>query len=137
LVILDTSVLFAALDRNQRHHHAVLEALRPYAGSYLFPVVILAEIAHFVERDLGQGAISAFIRDIERGAYSLDCEIDDWPRIHELVDRYADLSLGLVDAAVIACAERRKIPVATLDFRHFGTVAREGAIELLPITLES
>ena len=112
----------------------MLDALRPHAGSFVLPVATLAEISHFVERDLGQTAISALIRDIERGAYSLDCGLDDWERIQELVDRYADLPLGLSDAAVIACAERLRAPVATLDYRHFGAVAREGTIDILPLT---
>ena len=34
--------------------------------------------------------------------------------------------------AVIACAERHGGRVLTLDVRHFGTVAREGKISLLP-----
>ncbi len=133
LVVLDTSVLFAALDRKQQHHHAVLSALRPHSGAFVVPVAILAEMSHFIERDLGPVAVSAFARDIERGAYELDCGLDDWSRIRALVDRYANLPLGVADAAVIACAERRRAPVATLDLRHFGTVAREGSIEILSL----
>lgn len=49
-----------------------------------------------------------------------------------LVRRYADLELGLVDAAVIACAERNGGRVLTLDLRHFGVVAREGTITIVP-----
>jgi predicted nucleic acid-binding protein len=44
----------------------------------------------------------------------------------------ADLQLGLVDAAVIACAERRDGLVLNLDRRHFDVVAREGTIRILP-----
>jgi uncharacterized protein len=40
-----------------------------------------------------------------------------------LVEQYADLPLGAVDASVIALAERLGIPeVATLDRRHFSVV---------------
>ena len=53
-------------------------------------------------------------------------------RIRLLVRRYADLPLGFVDAAVIACAERRGGRVLTLDRRHFGVVGREGTLTLLP-----
>lgn len=134
LVVLDTSVLIAALDRGQRHHLAALAALRPFIGSYILPVAILAEVSHFIERDLGSLALTVFVRDIERGAYELDCGLADWKRIDHLVDRYADLPLGLADAAVIACAERKRAPVATLDYRRFGAVAREGTFELLQLT---
>ncbi|MFI7627711.1 hypothetical protein [Microbispora rosea] len=41
----------------------------------------------------------------------------------ELVERYVDLPLGLVDAAVIAIAERLGLrEVATVDQRHFRIV---------------
>ena len=41
--------------------------------------------------------------------------------------------LGLVDAAVIACAERNGGPTLTLDQRDFGVVSRE--VEMLPSLL--
>jgi predicted nucleic acid-binding protein len=47
----------------------------------------------------------------------------DWPRIAELADQYEDLALGIVNASVIALAERRQLDtIATLDHRHFATV---------------
>ena len=66
------------------------------------------------------------------GRFVLDCGEHDFSRVRHLVRRYADLPLGLVDAAVIACAERNGGRVLTLDLRHFGVVAREGALTLLP-----
>jgi predicted nucleic acid-binding protein len=32
---------------------------------------------------------------------------------------FADLDLGLVDGAVMAMAEERRLPILTFDFRHF------------------
>jgi uncharacterized protein len=41
----------------------------------------------------------------------------------ELTGQYQDLPLGIVDASVIALAERRQLDtIATLDHRHFATV---------------
>ena len=60
---------------------------------------------------------------------------DDWERIGELIDRYADLSLGRTDASVVALAERLDAEVViTLDRRPF-TVVRprhREVLELLP-----
>jgi predicted nucleic acid-binding protein len=53
-------------------------------------------------------------------------------RIRDLVARHADLPLGLVDAAVIACSERHGRRVLTLDQRDFGIVARESPLTILP-----
>ena len=47
--------------------------------------------------------------------------------------RYASLKLGLVDAVVIAIAERVGAEtIATLDARHFGAVAIRGKPKLFP-----
>ena len=62
----------------------------------------------------------------------MDCGEEDISRVRELVLRYADLPLGSADASVIACAERNGGRVLTLDLRHFGTVAAEGKLSLLP-----
>lgn len=48
---------------------------------------------------------------------------EDWSRIAELVDQFADLPLGGTDASVAVLAERLQTPlVATLDRRHFGAL---------------
>lgn len=59
----------------------------------------------------------------------------DGQRIAELVDTYADLGLGGVDASVVAIAERLGVTeVATLDVRHFRVVRPRhvDAFTLLP-----
>jgi hypothetical protein len=53
----------------------------------------------------------------------------------ELVVQYADLGLGLVDASVVAVAERyQTATLATLNHRDFGVVRPRhvDAFELLP-----
>ena len=59
----------------------------------------------------------------------------DLDRIAELVQRYADLLLGTVDASVIALTERLKLTeLATLDHRDFSVVRPQhtSALMLLP-----
>lgn len=61
--------------------------------------------------------------------------ITDYTRSVELVRRYADLGLGLVDASVVAIAERLNVvTIATLDRLHFTVVrpAHCDAFELIP-----
>jgi hypothetical protein len=53
----------------------------------------------------------------------------------ELVESYLDLPLGIVDAAVVAIAERLALKeIATLDHRHFSVVRPRHvrAFSLLP-----
>jgi uncharacterized protein len=98
---------------------------------YLVPSGILAELGFLVETRMGAAVLDAFLSDLEQRAFALVNPDDDLPRIRELVRRYADLPLGLADAAVVACAERCGGKVLTLDQRRFGVVAGEGSIELV------
>lgn len=76
--------------------------------------------------------LEAFLADLAARRYTLDPGDLEFTRVGDVVRRYADLRLGLVDATVIACAERRGCPVLTLDRRHFDVVAREGTFTVLP-----
>jgi predicted nucleic acid-binding protein len=56
-------------------------------------------------------------------------------RARDLIRTYADLPLGVVDASVIAVAERlRATQIATLDVRHFTIVrpSHHPSFQLLP-----
>lgn len=132
MITLDTSALYALLDRRDPDYASVFEALQSDPGPYVVPVGMLAELAYLVESRLGADVMDAVLADLESGAYSLDCGEEDLPRIRSLASRYADLPLGYTDAAVIACAERNGGRVLTLDTRHFGAVAGEGTIDVLP-----
>lgn len=132
LITLDTSGLFALLNRTDDDHERVKAALFEDRGPYLVPAGILAEIAYMVEERLGARTLENLILDLESGGLALECGEEDFPRIRGLVGRYADLPLGFADASVISCAERNGGRVLTLDLRHFGVVAAEGRITLLP-----
>ena len=131
LITVDTSALVTLLDRRDPEHRPVRQALVDDGGPYLVPAWILAEIGYFVETRLGVKVLDAFLADLDVGALSLECGDQDVARIRELVRRYADLPLGVADAAVIACAERNGGKVLTLD-RDFAIVAKEGRITVEP-----
>jgi predicted nucleic acid-binding protein len=85
---------------------------------------VLTEAAYLVGRILGPTAEAGFIRQIADAPITFSSvESDDLRRMADLMDTYADLPLGTVDAAVIATAERLGVTVvATLDRRHFNVV---------------
>lgn len=132
MITLDTSGLFALLNRADPDHARAVEALGSDPGPFLVPAAILAEIAYLIEHRLGNQVLDAFLVDLVSHDFTLECGEEDLPRVRELVGRYADLPLGFADAAVIACAERSGGSVLTLDTRDFGVVAREGTITLVP-----
>ena len=58
---------------------------------------------------------------------------EDVMRAHVLSRKYRALNIGLVDAVVIAVAERvGASAIATLDLRHFSAIDITGRPQLLP-----
>jgi predicted nucleic acid-binding protein len=132
VITLDTSAIFALLNRHDSVHRAAVNALEANRGPFLVPAATLGEVGFLVEERLGDEVLDLFLEDLESGAYTLDCGEGDISRVRTLVRRYADLSLGVVDAAVIACAERSGGRVMTFDLRDFGVVAAEGTSTIVP-----
>jgi uncharacterized protein len=132
VLTLDTSGLYAILNRADRHHTACISARDADEGPYYVPVAILSELAYLIERDLGIPALSALLHDLSNGSYALECGEANMLRIDQLARRYANLPLGFADAAVISCAEAHGGRVISTDRRDFDIVAAEGRIRVLP-----
>lgn len=100
----------------------------------MIPALVVAEATYLIGSRLGPKAEASFLRGLTQVEVEPPAS-DDWERIAELVDEYADLPLGGTDASVVALAERLDAGVViTLDRRHF-TVVRPGhrvTLELLP-----
>ncbi|HEV3376369.1 MAG TPA: PIN domain-containing protein [Thermoleophilaceae bacterium] len=119
-----------------RDHAPSVATLRRPDLELVIPTLVVAEATYLIGRRLGPEAEAAFLR----GLGQIDVEpptSDDWERIADLVDDYADLSLGGTNASVVTLAERLDAAVViTLDRRRF-TVVRprhREALELLPAT---
>ncbi len=124
------------MDRDDRHHVACRELLEQHRGPLLLPVLVASEVSHYLERRQRTDIALRFLEDVVRGSISpMAVEPTDWIRMAELVQRYADLPLGTVDASVVALAERLRITqIATLDRKHFSVVKplHAESFELLP-----
>ena len=135
-LVLDTGPVVAALDRDDPAHEACARLLRNCREPLVLVAPTLVEIDYWIRRRLTLEAWRTFIEDISLGVYRVaQLEPQDLLRATELEREYADLSLGFVDAAVIATCERlREDKVATLDHRHFRVVrpAHCEALTLLP-----
>ena len=137
MLIVDTGVIFAVADRDDRDHAACDELLAAYpASDLLVPTPVIVEASWLIESRLGPAAEAAFLRSLnDRELSRVDLEDADWVRVVELVQRYADLGLGVVDASVVAVAERfNATSLATLNYRDFRVVRprHAEAFELLP-----
>ena len=137
MIVLDTSVIYALLDRRERGHQAASAWYAECSDELVTTPLVLAEADYLAESRLG-AAFSAAIRgDIAAGAYAVEW----WPgciaETIELADRYAERALGLTDASLIALAAHVETTrIATFDERHFRQVRplRGGdAFTLLPL----
>jgi predicted nucleic acid-binding protein len=134
LAVVDAGPLYAAADADDQDHHASRMALSRADLRLVVPALVIAEATYFIGRRLGGAAESKFLR----GIGSLDVEgpsAEDFTRMAELVEKYADFPLGGTDASVVALAERLDAPIIlTLDRRHLAAVAprHREAFELLP-----
>ena len=135
-LVADTGALYALYDRDDRNHRSVLRVVSAHRGPIVVPLPVAAELDYFLTRYLGTDAALDFLASIEAGAFALDHLVKgDLARSRELVERYRDLPLGLVDATVIAVAERLETrAILTLDMRDFRAVGghSHGAFVLLP-----
>ena len=135
-LVLDTGPLLAALDAADPDHARCAALLTDAAEDLVVPALVLAELDYWCARRLSADAWLIFLDDVVAGAYRVEPPSPaDLNRCRELQDRYRDLSLGVVDASIIALAERLGEPrVATLDQRHFRTVrpTHVAAFELVP-----
>jgi hypothetical protein len=134
LAVVDAGPLYATADSDDEDHDRCRAILSRADLRLVIPALIVAEATYFVGRRLGAQAEAAFLR----GIGGLDVEgptAEDFVRMAELVETYADFPLGGTDASVIALAERIGAEIViTLDRRHFGTVRprHREVLELLP-----
>jgi len=134
LAIVDAGPLYAAADADDDDHAACLATLARPDLRLVFAAMAVAEATYFVGSRLGASAERAFLD----GLADLDVEgpsSEDFGRMAELVEQYADWPLGGTDASIVALAERLQAPaIVTLDRRHFAAVRprHRETFELLP-----
>lgn len=123
-LILDTGPLFAALDRSDADHHSCTALIEGTKEPIIVPAPVLVEIDWLASRRLQPESFLSLLIDVQEARVKVeDLRPADYSRTGELVDRYRDLPLGFVDAAVMSIVERLGEPkLATLDHRHFAVV---------------
>jgi uncharacterized protein len=134
-LVADTSVVFAALDRNDPEHARCAELLS-ISPSVTLPAAVIVEV-DWLARSRGiPRATDHLLASIDdRSVIVVDLDEEDYRRVRQLVWQYDDLPLSVVDAALVTVAERlEQTKLATLDHRHFSVVrpAHVPAFTLVP-----
>ena len=134
MIVVDTGAMLALLDASEDYHAAVKDLYDENPDGWILPWAILPEVDYLVAAHLGAKAQNVFLADLADGAFSVEWGRDeDLAVARRIHTRCRSLRLGLVDAVVIATAERLKTDaIATLDLRHFAAVSIKGNPRLLP-----
>ena len=136
MILVDTSGLLSALDESQRYHHECATLLGEASPPLFLSPFVLAELDYLLMRHIGRHAQAALLEEVARGAYQLEPFVAaDVARAKEVIDRYADLEIGLADASIVVLAERHGVrEVLTLDQRHFRAlrIERRKRFKVLP-----
>jgi hypothetical protein len=134
LIVADTGAILALLDKGDRHHAVLRELFEDRPDDWLLPWAILPEVDYLAASELGARAQETFLTDLAEGSFAIEYgRQEDLARADAIARKHGALKLGLVDAVVIAIAERVKAEaVATLDLRHFGAVKIAGSPRLWP-----
>ena len=135
-LVLDTGVLYAALDEADQDHDPCLALLVESTEQLIVPSPVFVELDYWIRKFAAPDDWLTFCEDVAAGAYTiypLDAAL--LLASAKLEVKHADLRLGLVDASVFAVCEKiGETKVATLDHRHFSVLrTSEGlALELVP-----
>lgn len=123
-LVCDTSVVYAALDRSEQDHEVCAALLRSTPAAVTLPAPVVIEACWLGLTRGRPDAVDALLESVENGSVAVvNLDQEDYRRVRDLVARYADLPLDVVDASVVAVAERLEgTTVATLDRRRFSVV---------------
>ena len=134
--LLDTSFLYAFLNRKEQDHERVLAVAQTIHEPVILPVPAITEVAYLLLRDVNSAAVANFIASLATTDFVLESpQTEDYTRASEVIRRYGDGHVDFVDAIIVAMAERLSITrILTLDVRHFAVFRPSHceAFELLP-----
>jgi uncharacterized protein len=135
MIVFDTSALLALLDRGEPDHKALQSLTGSRPGPRIVTDFVLAEVDYLILKRLGARAERALVDQVLEGVFLRErLSADDFRRASAVLTRYREQAFGLTDATTMVLADRLRVPVATLDRRHFALYRdrRGKPLEIVP-----
>ena len=133
-LLLDTGAIYALANADDEWHRPVREFLAANRQTLFVPCGVIAEAAYMIRSRLGPKVEKDFAETLAAGQLVVEHLTQaDWDRCADLLGQYD--FLGLVDASLVAIAERLKLKaLVTTDRRDFRRVRprHTPAFDLLP-----
>ncbi len=122
--IVDTSFLVSLTNPKDRHHETCATLARGLQERLIVPYVVLPEVTYLINKYQGHHIMRQFVNRMRRPIWNFEPAQDsDLARAAVILDKYRDLNLDFVDAAIVAVAERLNVRrVLTLDRRDFRVI---------------
>ncbi len=118
--LVDTNILYALADADDTFHEQARQYVTTTDDILIVPITVLPEIDYLIAHNLGVHVAIAVLQDIVAGAFRLEIvTAEDAVRAIDIVKQYADSNIGLVDASIVAVAERLNITRILTSDQHF------------------
>jgi predicted nucleic acid-binding protein len=119
-VVADTAPLLAATNRRDEAHELAATVVAALGRELVVLDTVMAELDYLLRTRVSLNAARKFLSSLVAGELNTAFLSPGLlRRATEIDSRHAALDLGLVDASVMAYAERHDLPVLTFDFEDF------------------
>jgi uncharacterized protein len=111
VILIDSGPMVAIIDPSDTHHQRAIELLSGLPTQpFLTTWPCISESMHIVGSKTGWRGQDALWEMIARGILIIHVtELSEYPRMRELMAKYADAPMDLADASLISLAEVRKL----------------------------
>ncbi len=113
--LLDTGVIVALLDRDERRHLQCVEVVSDIVGPLATCEAVIAESCYLLRRT--HGAPEAVIRNVANGVFQTPVRlVDQTASIEKLLKKYRNVPMDLADACLVDLADQMDTgQILTLD----------------------
>lgn len=122
--LIDSSFFIALINPREVAHSACTEIALDQNLRKVVVTSIIPETCYMLHRWLGHSVMRAFVKNLQNPQWHIEqIQLSDLARAGDLLHQYADLRLDLVDATLVAIAERLNVDtILTLDQRDFRVI---------------
>ena len=113
--LLDTGVIVALLDRDERHHLQCVDVVSDIVGPFVTCEAVIAESCYLLRRT--HGAPGAVIKNVANDVFQTPFRlVDRAALIEKLLKKYSDVPMDLADACLVDLADQLDTgQILTLD----------------------
>jgi len=128
VILVDAGPMVALVDSDDQHHQKCVAAIREIKEPLATVWPALTE-ALYLLNDLPAGQEAVWESILRSAVGILPLDVEDVPRIRELMRKYRDRGMDLADAALIRAAEREGVrKFFTVDRKDFAVYRLHGRV---------